>query len=173
MSTYSDDFKQGTIELLMTSPATDLQIVLGKYWECMTIFVAMLIPTILPFAYTFAHIDGPAPWLLLLCGYLGVALLGSSLVVLGGLFSSLTSTRIIAVILTFGVILILWMSERWLTGDLRGMAAFLQYCSTFQHYDRFTRGVIDTSDGLFYITFLFFGLFATVRSLESMRWRRA
>jgi ABC-2 type transport system permease protein len=172
MGVYSEERKRGTMELLMTSPLTDTQIVLGKFLASLTLLIIMLVPTFFYNAYVFLHTEPAAPWRILFTAYLGIFLLGGALLALGSFFSSLTESQIIASIVTFGGILLLWVVDYGTPGT-GGVAAVLQYVSIFRHFDDFTRGVIDTTGLIFYASFIFLGLFLTVRSLDSMRWRHA
>ncbi|MFZ0038760.1 MAG: ABC transporter permease [Candidatus Acidiferrales bacterium] len=173
MGVYAEERKRGTMELLMTSPVTDTEIVLGKYLALLTLFVIMLLPTMAYSAFTFLHSDPAAPWRVLLCAYLGALLMGGVLLSLGAFFSSLTENQLIAAVLTFGAFLILWVIDFGSRGASTGIGAAAQYLSVVKHYDDFTRGVIDTSSLVYYVSFIFLGLFLTVRSIDSMRWRRA
>jgi ABC-2 type transport system permease protein len=171
MGVYAEERKRGTMELLMTSPVTDTEIVLGKFFASLTLLVIMLLPTAAYFIYMFAHSEPAAAWRVLGNAYLGALLLGSALLALGSFFSSLTESQLIAAILTFGAILLLWVID--FGSGTTAWAAGLQYLSVFRHYDDFPRGVMDTSNLIFYLSFIFLGVFLTVRSVDSMRWRRA
>jgi len=173
MGTYAEERKRGTMELLMTSPVTDSDIVLGKYLATLTLYVIMLLPTAACAAFMFFHSEPAAPWRVLLCAYLGALLLGGVLIAIGSFVSSLTENQLIAAVLTFGAFLVLWVIDFGSRGAISGFGAVLQYMSIVRHYDDFTRGVIDTSSLIFYVSFIVLGLFLTVRSLDSMRWRRA
>jgi ABC-2 type transport system permease protein len=173
MGVYSEERKRGTMELLMTSPVTDLQIVLGKFFASFTLLVIMLFPTAIGFAYILHHSEPSAPWRVLGSEYLGVLLLGGALLALGSFFSSLTESQLIAAMLTFGAILLLWVVDFGSQAASTALSSALDYLSVFRHYDDFTRGVIDTSNLIFYLSFIVLGIFLTVRSVDSMRWRRA
>jgi ABC-2 type transport system permease protein len=173
MGVYAEERRRGTMELLMTSPITDLAIVLGKFLASFTLLVIMLVPTAASFAYMMLHSDPAASWRLLFSDYLGVLLLGGSLLALGCFFSSLTESQLIAAVLTFGGILLLWVVDFGAASSSTTVSSALQYLSAFSHYSDFTRGVIDTSSVIFYVSFIFLGVFLTVRSVDSMRWRRA
>ena len=173
MGVYAEERKRGTMELLMTSPVTDTEIVLGKYLALLTLFAIMLLPTLFYAAFTFFHSDPAAPWRVLACAYLGALLMGGVLLALGSFFSSLTENQLIAAVLTFGAFLILWVIDFGSRGSSTGIGAAIGYLSVIKHYDDFTRGIIDTSSLIYYASFIFLGLFLTVRSIDSMRWRRA
>ena len=173
MSVYAEERRRGTMELLMTSPVTDLQIVLGKFFASLTLLVIMLLPTAIGFAYMLRHSEPGGPWRVLGSEYLGVLLLGAALLALGSFFSSVTESQLIAAMLSFGAILLLWVLDFGTQAASSAWASTLEYLSVFRHYDDFTRGVIDTSNVIFYLSFIFLGVFLTVRSVDSMRWRRA
>lgn len=172
MGVYAEERKRGTMELLMTSPVTELEIVLGKFLASLTLFAIMLLPTAAGPAYLFLHSDPAPPWRMLEAGYLGVLLLGGGLLALGEFISSLTESQIIAAVLTFAAFLFVWVLDIG-SGAAGGLGAVLTYLSLIRHYDDFIRGVIDTSSLVYYASFLFLFVFLTVRSVDSMRWRRA
>ncbi len=173
MGVYAEERKRGTIELLMTSPITDFEIVLGKFLASLSLLVILLSPTAVYSIFMFFHSDPAPPWKVLVCAYLGALLLGSVLLALGSLFSSLTENQIIAAVLTFGVFLILWVIEFGSRNTSSGIGALVQYLSVVRHYDDFTRGVLDSENVVFYLSLIVLAIFLTIRSLDSMRWRRA
>ncbi len=173
MGVYSEEQKRGTMELLMTSPVTDAQIVLGKYLASLSLFAIMLLPTIAYQIFMLLHTEPSPPWRVLLAGYVGLLLLGGALLAVGSFLSSLTENQLIAAVLTFSVFLLLWVIDFGGRGTGTTGGAILQYLSVIRHYDDFTRGVVDTSSLVFYGSFILLGIFLTIRSLDSMRWRRA
>jgi ABC-2 type transport system permease protein len=109
---------------------------------------------------------------MLAAGYAGVLLLGGSLLALGSFVSSLTENQLIAAVITFAASLFIWVLDIGRSSDSGG-GAVLQYLSVIRHYEDFTRGVIDTSSLIYYASFIVLFVFLTVRSVDSMRWRRA
>lgn len=172
MGVFAEERKRGTMELLMTSPVTELQIVLGKFFASLTLFAIMLLPTASYMVFMFLHSDPAPPWRMLLAGYAGILLLGGALLALGEFISSLTENQLIAAVLTFAAFLIVWVLDLGRNAD-GGIGALLQYLSVIRHYDDFTRGIVDTSALIYYLSFIVFFIFLTVRSIDSMRWRRA
>ena len=172
MGVYAEERKRGTMELLMTSPVKDTEIVLGKFFASLTLFVLMLLPTASYLIFIYFRSDPRPPWALLLTAYCGVLLLGGALLSVGTFISSLTENQIIAAVLSFAAILLLWVIDvgRNAAGSLGDI---LTYLSVLRHYDDFTRGVIDTSSLIYYASFIALFVFLTVRSLESVRWRHA
>lgn len=173
MGVYSEERKRGTMELLMTSPITDAEIVLGKFLASFTLLVIMLLPTVFYVIYMFAHSDPAPPWRMIGGAYLGVLLLGAMLLSLGSFLSSLTENQIISGVLIFGVSLLLWLLNAFSQSGSGVLAQVLQYAAVLQHYDPFVQGVIDTTGLVFFGSWIFLGIFLTMRSIESMRWRRA
>lgn len=173
MGVYAEEKKRGTMELLMTSPITEIQIVVGKFLAALTMFAAMLLPTAAYTAFIWRHSDPVPPLRMLLAGYLGVLLFGGALLALGLFLSSLTENQIIAAALTFAAFLLLWAIDFGVRGAGGAAGDVLQYLSVINHFDDFTRGIIDTSGVIYYVSFIILFLFLTVRSVDSMRWRRA
>jgi ABC-2 type transport system permease protein len=172
MGVFSEERKRGTMELLMTSPVTEGQIVLGKFLASLTLFAIMLLPTAGYLVFTYVRSEPVPPWRMLIAGYVGILLLGGCLLALGSFISSLTENQLIAAVLTFAAFLIVWVIDLGRNAG-GGAGDVLQYLSVIRHYDDFTRGVIDTSSLIYYVSFIAFFVFLTVRSVDSMRWRRA
>jgi ABC-2 type transport system permease protein len=173
MGTFSEERKRGTMELLMTSPISELDIVLGKFLASLTLFAAMLLPTASFFVVLWLHTDPRPPLSMVLAGYVGVLLFGGCLLALGSFLSSLTENQIIAAALTFGSFLLLWALDFGSRGAAGRLGQVVAYLSVINHYEDFTRGIIDTSGVIYYLSFIVLFIFLTVRSVDSMRWRRA
>jgi len=110
-------------------------------------------------------------WKPILAGYLGMFLYGAALLALGLFISTLTENQIVAVVLTFGVSLVLWLISVFSSSVVGATKDVINYLSVISHLDDFLKGVIDTSHVIYYVTFAFVGLFLAYRSLESMRWK--
>ena len=169
MRTYSEEKRSGTIELLLTAPLTDVQIIMGKFLGAMALYAAMLAVTLIHLGVLFAF--GTPEWIPIATGYLGLLLMGGCFISVGLLISSFTRNQIVAVMATFAVFLLLWVIN-W-AGPLTGprTSAVLDYLSITSHLDDFTRGVIDTKHVVYYVSFIAFGLFLTARSVDTERWR--
>src|SRR5688500_4028086 len=169
MRTYSEEKRSGTIELLLTAPLTDVQIIMGKFLGAMALYAAMLAVTMVHVGVLFAF--GQPEWIPIATGYLGLLLMGGCFISVGLLISSFTRNQIVAVMATFAVFLLLWVIN-W-AGPLTGprTSAVLDYLSITSHLDDFTRGVVDTKHVVYYVSFIAFGLFLTARSVDTERWR--
>jgi ABC-2 type transport system permease protein len=169
MRLFAEEKKIGTDELLFTSPIQVSQIILGKYSAALVILAAMLGLTGLLSIFTF--IFGNPELAQILNGYLGLFLMGAAFIAVGVFFSSLTENQITAAILTFGALLFFWILN-WASYSATGIwQGVLNYLSIFQHFDDMTRGVLDTTDVVYYISYAFFGLFLTYSVIQSRRWR--
>jgi len=170
MRLFAEEKKSGTIELLMTSPISTVQVLLGKFFACLSLY-ALIVALTLVYC-VILEIYGSPDWGPIFSGYLGYLLLGGTFISVGILASALTENQIVAVLLSFGMLLLLWLID-WSASFAGPTAAkILQYLSFIEHLQDFQRGVIDTKDVIFYLSFIFFGLFLTTRVLESRRWRR-
>jgi ABC-2 type transport system permease protein len=169
MRLFAEEKKTGTIELLMTSPVRDIDIILGKWLGAMLLYLCMLAISALNIAVLFAF--GKPDWKPILIGYLGLILQGGTLLSIGAFISSLTKNQIIAGGVTFFVCLLLWLLSWFTAYDSTGYGQVVNYLSIVTHFEGFAKGVLDSKDVVFYLSFIFFGLFITSRAMESLRWR--
>ena len=173
MGVYAEERKRGTMELLMTSPLSEFEIVFGKFLAALTLFGVMLAPTLIYQIVMASYSEPGIPWSVLWSGYLGLVLLGAVLVALGTFISSLTESQIIAGVATFALFILLWVLDFGARDTSSTWGDVLQYFSILRHYDDFSRGVIDSANIVFYVSLAGIAVFLTQRSLDSMRWRRA
>jgi ABC-2 type transport system permease protein len=168
MRSFSEELRSGTIELLFTSPLTDSQLVLGKFFGALVLYVVMLGATFFHMGLLFYF--GDPEWMPIAVGYLGMLLLGSAYIAFGLVFSSMTKNQVVAGFLSFGVFLTLYLIE--IAQNWGGIAQVLvPYLSVSRHLEEFAKGVVDSRDVVYYVTFIALGLFLTKQSIESYRWR--
>jgi ABC-2 type transport system permease protein len=169
MRLFAEEKKSGTMELLLTYPVRDGEVLAGKYLAALVLYLILLALTLLYpglVAY-FTRVE----WGPILTGYLGLILTGAVFLAVGVLVSSLTENQIVAGFGTFGMLLAFWVvgwGAEFAGGNMRTV---LQYLSIGDHLEGFTRGLIDTKDLVYYVTGVALALFLTLRSLESKRWR--
>jgi len=169
MRLFAEEKRTGTIELLATSPVSDVEVILGKWLSAMVLYASMLLLTALNFLFIFRY--GHPDWKPLVIGYLGLLLQAGALLAIGTFISTLTKNQIIAGAATFGVCLLLWVLE-WVSGyETATWARVMSYMSVITHFESFSKGLLDSKDAIFYVTLIFLGLFLTARSMESLRWR--
>jgi ABC-2 type transport system permease protein len=169
MRTYSEEKRSGTIELLLTSPVTDFEIIMGKLLGTVGLFAALLGTTLLYIGILFIY--GNPEWKPLVAGYLGLLLMGSCFIALGLFISSTTKNQMVAGAATFILALLFWIINWMAESSGPTTSAILTYLSITAHFDDFARGVIDTKHLVFYLSFIVFFLFLTLKSVDSERWR--
>ena len=169
MRTYSEEKRSGTIELLLTSPVSDFEIIMGKFLGAMALYTVMLAVTLLHIGLLFVY--GHPEWKPIVTAYIGLWLLGGCFVSLGLLISSMTKNQIVAGMVTFAIFLMFWVIT-WI-GSFSGPTVdkLTSYLSIIDHFDDFGKGVLDTTHLIYYVSFITFGLFLTAKSVDSERWR--
>lgn len=169
MRLLAEERSTGTVELLMTFPVTDAQVVLGKFLATLAVYVLMLVPTL---AYvTILVVFGASEWGPLISAYIGLFLLGGAFISAGMFSSSLARNQIVAGVVGIGLLLLLWV-----LGAASGVlgpriSSVLSYLSLSDHFNNFGQGVVDLKDVVFYVSFIAAALYLTVRVQESSRWR--
>ena len=169
MRLVAEEKRTGTIELLLTSPVTDLEIILGKWLGAVLLYMSVLGMSVLNIAMLFLW--GKPDIKPLLVAYLGLLLQGGCLLALGTLISTMTRNQIVAGGVTFFVALLLWLLQWFTAYGASPALQVINYLSIVTHMENFSKGVIDSKDIVFYLSFIFFLLFLTKRSMESLRWR--
>ena len=168
MRLLSEEKKTGTIELLVTMPISDLEIVLGKYFAGLGLLVAALVFTI-PFAFTIMLLGDPDIGMLI-CGYLGLILMGAAYVSIGVFASTISKSQVISFIIAFMIIFALWLIDKFLMIMPSYMVPVLQFLSIDYHYANISRGVIDSRDIIYYLSLVVFMISLSKLSLESRKW---
>ena len=170
MRTYAEEKRSGTMELLLTSPLTDLQIILGKFLGALALY-AMHARRHAGLHRRCCSPSARPEWKPIATAYLGLLLFGGCFISVGHADLELTKNQIVAGMITFGVFLLLWVID-WM-GSFAGptFEPIVNYLSITQHFDDFAKGVIDTKHLIYYLSFITFGLFLTAKSVDSERWR--
>lgn len=169
MRLFAEEKRSGTIELLLTSPIRDIEIIIGKWLGAMMLYICVLGMSVLNVMMLFAW--GKPDFKPVLVAYLGLILQGGTLLAIGAFISTTTKNQIIAGGVTFFVCLLLWLLSWFTAFDNSGALQVINYLSIVTHFENFSKGVLDSKDVVFYLSMIFFGLFITSRSMESLRWR--
>ncbi len=169
MRLVAEERKSGTIEILLTSPVRDGEVIAGKYLASLALWAVMLVLTLLyPLLLRAYGNPDPGP---IASGYLGLFLAGAAFLSLGVVASTLTSNQVIAALVGFGLSLLLWLTDA-LQGFFTGtLGSFFAYLSMGSHFYGFPEGVIDTTDVIFFLTIIVAALFMATRVLEARRWK--
>jgi ABC-2 type transport system permease protein len=169
MRLLAEEQRTGTMELMLTAPVRDSELVLGKFLGVFLLLLIMLAITLVyPLILVLAGNPDRGP---ILAGYLGVILQASALLSIGLLASSLTQNQIIAALLTFVVLLILWLADALGNFTQGRIGDLFRFLSITKHFDEFPRGVIDSRDILYFLSVTAAALFFTVQSVTARRWR--
>ncbi|MBL7715107.1 MAG: ABC transporter permease subunit [Bdellovibrionales bacterium] len=169
MRLFAEERKLQTIQLLITSPVTLTEIILGKFFSSFLLVCVMLAMTfIYPVVLFTSTTPDPGP---IFTSLLGTLLLASCYLSIGILFSAMTENQIVAGALTFGTCLFFWLIS-WAAMSASSTAAdVLNYLSLINHFGQFGQGSINSPDVIFYLSFVGISLFLTHRILDSYRWR--
>lgn len=169
MRLFAEEKRSGTIELLLTSPVKDMEIILGKWLGAVLLYLCVLAMSMINIAMLFMW--GKPDLKPVLVAYLGLLIQGACLLAIGGFISTTTKNQIVAGGVTFFVCLLLWLLSWFTAFDSTIPAQIVNYISIVTHFENFSKGVLDFKDVVFYLSMIFFSLFITSRSLESLRWR--
>ena len=168
MRSLAEERQNRTDGLLMTLPATPAQIVLGKYLACMALYAGFLAMTAV-YPALLSWLSDP-PLGPILTSYLGALLLGGTFFAIGIFTSSLTDSQMVAGVLCFGLILLLWVIN-WLSFAVGGpVGDVARQLAVFERFDDFTKGLIDSTHVAFYLSAIVLMLFLSVRNLERRTW---
>lgn len=169
MRLLAEEQKLGTIELLLTSPVRDWEVIIGKYLASLAFLMAMIAMTLYyPLLLLIFGEPDPGP---IYSGYLGLVLYGAATLSIGILTSTLTSNQIIAFVVAAGILLLLFAANTGAGAVQGSWSILISEMSISSHFTDFERGVIDTKHIIYFLSFIAFFLFLSIRALESRRWR--
>lgn len=170
MRAFAEEKKSGTIEMLFTYPLSDLDIVLGKYLS-MAAFSGIMVLVVLAYPFTLLGLGVSVHWPTVLVAALGLLLVCMSFLALGMFASALSENQVISAALGFGGLLMLFVVD-WVARSGDGfLNKFLAEASVLGHFEPFSRGVLSLKDFSYFVLFIAFCLFGTLRVLESKKWR--
>jgi ABC-2 type transport system permease protein len=168
MRLLAEEQKAGTVEVLLTSPVRDWEVVIGKYLASLVLF---LIPVAITLLYPLALNRYTPPDLgPIIGGYIGLILFGASFLAVGLFTSSLTQNQVVAALVAIILLLAMWLIAVFAGNTRPPVSDILNYVSIISHYNEFSQGLIDTRNIVYYLIVIVGSLFLTTRSLESRRW---
>jgi ABC-2 type transport system permease protein len=168
MRSFSEEKKQGTLELLLTKPVQDYELILGKYFAALLLVCITLIPTLL-YAIAVFYL-GPLAFYEVIAGYLGLVLMAAMYIGIGIFVSSLTENQIVAFIVSVLIALFFFLVGKFLMVLPLPLVSFFEFFTTDYHFNNIMRGVIDSRDIIYYLSMTFFTVFLTKVSIESRKW---
>ncbi len=169
MRLLSEEKNKKTDQLLLTAPVSVTEIVLGKYLAAMAVFgVTVLISFVFPITL---FIFGQPPLGEVIGSYIGFILLWGAFIAIGVLISALTESQMIAAVFTFGVLLIIYFMD-WIAGNVSNkiLLSVIQWFSLLKRYNEFQNGILNVTNIVYYLSFIFVMLFLTVRTIEKRRY---
>lgn len=173
MGLYAEERKRGTLELLATSPITNWAVALGKLLGVVTFFITMVLPLLIYESIALSAANPPIQPTVFLLGHLGLILMAAAILSLGMFISSLTDSTILAAILTFALVLFLWVVDLVAEGIGGPIGDALIHLSLVKNYNNLTQGILDTSSLTIFISYIALGLFLTAQSIEAFRFQRS
>ena len=168
MGLFAEEKRAGTLELLMTMPISDFQIVMGKFLASVTLLAVVFAMTLFyPITLDqLGNLDWGAVW----AGYLGLMLLGASYSAIGLMASSWTKDQVVAILVAFSICFFLYLIDQ-LVGQPTGVTAqIVEYMSTSYHFDNIARGVVDSRDVVYYLSLIGVCLVVAQASIAARRW---
>ncbi|MDP6407058.1 MAG: ABC transporter permease subunit [Alphaproteobacteria bacterium] len=169
MKLLADEKKSGTMELLLSYPVRDAEVVVGKYLACLAVFTVMLVSTgVYPALLIWLGEPEVMP---LVTAYLGLFLLGAAFISLGLFASSVTENQVVAASMAIGILFFFWLMSYSIVFAPPAIGQIIAYVAINEHLESLAKGVIDTEDIIYYLNFIVLFLFLTLRALESNRWR--
>jgi ABC-2 type transport system permease protein len=169
MRLIAEEKRTGTIELLLTSPVTDIEIILGKWLGAVVLYLCVLAMSMINIAMLF--IWSKPDWKPLLVGYLGLLLQGACILAIGTFISTVCKNQIVAGGVTFFVCLLLWLMSWYTANEPNWFLQGLNYMAIVTHMENFQKGLISSKDVIFYCSMIFLALFMTHRAMDALRWR--
>jgi ABC-2 type transport system permease protein len=168
MGLLAEEKRTGTIELLITMPVTEAQVILGKFLGVLGLYVVLLLLT-LPYPISVSTL-GDLDWGPVWGGYLGLLLQGSAILAIGLMASSWTDNQLIALFVALSLSVFFWVLDKFLALLPTSAASALEWLSFDYHFQSMARGVIDLRDVFFFLSVTIFALAVAFRALESRRW---
>jgi ABC-2 type transport system permease protein len=173
MGLLSTEKRSGTLELMMTMPVSDLEIVVGKFLAAVFLLGVVFTMT-LPYPYTLSIIARDSgtslDWGATFAGYIGLMLLGSTYAAIGVMASSWTRDQVVAILTSFSICFFLYLIDQLVGQPTGTFARVIEYLSTTHHFHNIARGVIDLSDVVYYLSIIGTCLVAAQASISARRW---
>jgi ABC-2 type transport system permease protein len=173
MGLYSEERKRGTLELLATSPVTNWAVAVGKLLGVLAFFTVMVLPLLGYEAIALGAASPPIQPAVPLLAHAGLILLAASVLSLGMFLSSLTESSILAAILTFALVLFLWVIDLIAKSIGGPVGEALGHLSLLENYNNLVKGVLDTSSLILFTSYIILGLFLTAQSIDALRFQRS
>ncbi|NQT96545.1 MAG: ABC transporter permease subunit [Candidatus Marinimicrobia bacterium] len=170
MSLIAKESNSGTMEIISTLPIKDVEFVLGKFLAATTLVIIGLGFTLVHF-FTLLAVGTNIDFGAILCGYIGLILVGGFYASIGTFTSSLTDNQVVAFIIAITIVIVFFLLDKLLVFMPTGMSGLIQFISVDYHLSNISRGVIDSRNLVYFGTMITIFLLTTVRILEMRKWR--
>ncbi|KAA5544786.1 gliding motility-associated ABC transporter permease subunit GldF [Adhaeribacter rhizoryzae] len=174
MRSFSEEKKAGTLELLLTKPITDLQLILGKYFACLLLVIFSLVPTLLYYysVYSLGNPEGNIDSAAVTGSYIGLVFLAAIFTAIGVFSSAITENQIVSFILAVFLSFLIYIGFDYIAtiemgGDIQYIISSLGISF---HYNALSKGLIDSRDILYFLSVIVLLLLGTKLVLESRKW---
>lgn len=168
MGLFAEEKRSGTLELLMTLPVSDFQIVAGKFLAAVFLLTTVFAVTLV-YPYSLSLL-GPLDWGAVWSGYLGLLLLGATYAAIGLMASSWSKDQVVAILVAFSLCFFLYLIDQLVAQPTGSSARILEYLSTGYHFNNIARGVIDSRDIIYYVSLIGVCLVVAQTSIAARRW---
>jgi ABC-2 type transport system permease protein len=168
MGLFAEEKRMGTLELLMTMPLSDFEIVMGKFLAALSLLAVVFTMT-LAYPITLSML-GDLDWGAVASGYLGLLLLGGTYAAIGLMASSWTRDQVVAILTAFSICFFLYLIDQLVGQPTGTMARVVDYLSTNSHFNNMARGVVDIRDVFYYVSVTGVALLVAQVSIASRRW---
>ena len=173
MGLYAEERKRGTLELLATSPMTNWVVALGKWAGALTLYISLVLPLLVLEVIAFAKADPAVAWGVPIAAHIGLILLAAAVLSLGMFISSLTDSTVMAAILTFSLVLLLWVMDLIAASVGGPLGDALTQLSLLNHFNGWVSGAIETRSFFLFGSYIFLGIFLTAQAIETLRFQRS
>ena len=172
MRVFAEERRSGSIELLLTAPVRDFEVVLGKFLAAWAFYLLLWVPTLLYLGVMLMYLDVAPDLGPVYASYIGVALMSFGFVAVGVMFSSFTKNQMLALGLTFAFLVIIFFLG--IAADKVPNKLLQDVCSyigTYGYMNDFAKGIVDLKAVVYCLSMGFLSLFIATRSLEARKWR--
>jgi len=173
MGLYAEERKQGTLELLATSPVTNWVVAVGKLLGVVTFYGTLLLPLILCETIALGASEPAIQWVVPLVGHGGLLLLAASILSLGMFVSALTESTVLAAFMAFALVMFLWVLDAIANGLPGFLGESVKHLSLLNHYNNLVQGILDTSSLILFTSYIVLGIFLTAQFIEALRFQRS
>ncbi|MEM9135894.1 MAG: ABC transporter permease [Cyanobacteria bacterium P01_F01_bin.42] len=172
MNLYAEERKRGTLELLATSPVTNWSVAIGKLGAVWTLFLSLLLPIIVLQAVTLSLAKPAISFGVFWAGYGGILAIAAAILSLGLFISSLTDDAILAAILTYALVLFLFLIDAFAVNIPGTLGEILTHLSLLKHFTTLSQGVISINSLVLFGSYILLGIFLTAQSIDLVRFKQ-